>query len=261
MRLLLWKLWQQKQGRDVKELPPPPANGLTSVPVDENWPEGYALVAGYRPCKRRAVRVDMLERLGDMIRDRVFWKPRFTGEERPAGSVEGGGFTVIPDMMSLVGCSGEDFAAVLETLGYRSEHRKVKVEKTAEEKPAEAKAEKSETTEAETTSEEAPAAEQAKGETAVVEQTEQAEPEQAEPEEVEIVVWWPDGTGPFRRKKPVPRDKGRAPGKHGKPARGKDDKKGKPRPRGRKAGTSRRKARMPDPDSPFAVLAKLKMDK
>ena len=53
----------------------------------------------------------MLERLADLVRERVFWKPRFPNEVRPAGSVEGGGFTVVADMMSLVGCSGEDFKA------------------------------------------------------------------------------------------------------------------------------------------------------
>ena len=60
--------------------------------------------------------IDMLERLADVIRDRVFWRPRIAEEARPAGSVEGGGFTVVPDMMSLVGCSGEDFLGILRSL-------------------------------------------------------------------------------------------------------------------------------------------------
>ena len=262
LRLLLWKLWREKQGDKLDDLPPPPANGLTSVPLGDGWPQGFALVAGYRPCGRRAVRVDMLERLGDMIRDRVFWKPRFTGEERPEGSVEGGGFTVIPDMMSLVGCSGDDFAAVLQTLGYRPEHRKMKVEKAEKEQPAEAAAEEksteerpAEASEAEPADQEASATEQSEqAEAAPSAEAEQAEPEHTEPEEVEIVVWWPDGTGPFRkRRKGTPKGKrsqkpGRSAGKGARPPR-----KAKAAPRGKP-----RKEREPDPDSPFAVLAKLK---
>ena len=67
----------------------------------------------------------MLERLSDLIRDRVFWKPRIETEQRPAGSVEGGGFTVVPDMMSLVGCSGEEFEEILVSLGFRAQKRMV----------------------------------------------------------------------------------------------------------------------------------------
>ena len=61
-----------------------------------------------------------------MIRDRVFWRPRFPEEPRPQGSVEGGGFTIVPDMMSLVGCSGEEFQAILRSLDFRMQKRKVK---------------------------------------------------------------------------------------------------------------------------------------
>ncbi len=278
-RLLLWKLWQEQQGREMKDVPPPPANGLTSVPVDENWPEGYALVAGYRPCKRRAVRVDMLERLGDMIRDRVFWKPRFTGEERPEGSVEGGGFMVIPDMMSLVGCSGEDFAAVLETLGYRPETRRVKVEKKTEEaKPEEALAEAEKLSgeaaageaKAEATTQEKPGGEDeaaASAEPAGTTETEATGAdadeagETAGPEEVEIVVWWPDGTGPFRRKRKPVHKGGPTGARRGKPVKGKGGKAGKPPYKGGGRPAPRKKERAPDPDSPFAVLAKLKEQK
>jgi len=123
-RVLLWGLQKEKEGVvTVAELPEPPGQGLTSVEKNPAWPEGFCQVCGYMDCGPRVVRVDMLERLGDMIRERVFWKPRFDGEERPAGSVEGGGFVVIPDMMSLVGCSGDDFSAVLKALGYRAEKR------------------------------------------------------------------------------------------------------------------------------------------
>jgi ATP-dependent RNA helicase SUPV3L1/SUV3 len=82
-------------------------------------------MAGFRICGERCVRIDMLERLADTIRDRVFWRPRFPTEARPPGSVEGGGFAIVPDMMSLVGCSGEEFAGILRSLGFRSENRQI----------------------------------------------------------------------------------------------------------------------------------------
>ena len=215
LRLLLWTLARRREGGldvDIADLPPPPGNGLTSAAADPAWPEGFARVAGYMTCGGRVVRIDMLERLGDMIRDRVFWKPRFDGEERPAGSVEGGGITVIPDMMSLIGCSGEEFAAVLETLGYRKEERPLP--------PAEPEAQ-----------DEAAGTGEQSAEPAVLE------------------VWWPDGTGPFRRQ----RRKGDG-GKRRKPAAQRAPGKAAAKPRPARP----RRDRQPDPDSPFAVLQQLK---
>ena len=65
---------------------------------------------------------------------------------RPSGSVEGGGFTIVPDMMSLVGCSGEDFQAILRSLDFRMHRKKVKVPKA---EPATSAAEPSPTEAAE----------------------------------------------------------------------------------------------------------------
>jgi len=124
---LVLVLWALKQAAadvlDLAKLPAPPQQGLTSVPFDRATPKGFYRTVGFKICGERAVRIDMLERLGDMIRPLVFWKPSKEGEARPAGSVEGGGFTVIPDMMSLVGCSGEEFAQILKSLGFRFERR------------------------------------------------------------------------------------------------------------------------------------------
>ena len=127
LRLLLWALNLQKEGKlDASALPQPPGQGLTSANFDRTTPRGFYGVCGYRICGSRVVRIDMLERLADLIRDRVFWRARFPEEQRPAGSVEGGGFTVVPDMMSLVGCSGEDFLGILRSLDYRMQKKKVK---------------------------------------------------------------------------------------------------------------------------------------
>jgi len=43
--------------------------------------------------------------------------------QKPAGAVAGGGFTVVSGMTSLTGASGEDFASILRSLGYRMERR------------------------------------------------------------------------------------------------------------------------------------------
>jgi ATP-dependent RNA helicase SUPV3L1/SUV3 len=126
LRLVLWGLSLEKDGKlDASSMPAMPGQGLTSVPFDRATPRGFYRTVGFRICGERCVRIDMLERLADTIRDRVFWKPRFEGEARPAGSVEGGGFSVVPDMMSLVGCSGEEFAGILRSLGYKSETRTI----------------------------------------------------------------------------------------------------------------------------------------
>ena len=124
LRLLLWGLSLEKSGALARSaIPEPPGQGLTSLAFDPATPNGFYRIAGFRVCGRRCVRIDMLERLGDLIRNRVFWRPRVPGEARPAGSIEGGGFSVVADMMSLVGCSGEEFAEILRSLGFRMERR------------------------------------------------------------------------------------------------------------------------------------------
>jgi ATP-dependent RNA helicase SUPV3L1/SUV3 len=126
LRLLLWGLGLERDGKiAIENLPSIPGQGLTSVSFDRSTPRGFYRMAGFRICGERCVRIDMLERLADTIRDRVFWRPRFPNEARPPGSVEGGGFAIVPDMMSLVGCSGEEFAGILRSLGFRSERRQI----------------------------------------------------------------------------------------------------------------------------------------
>src|SRR5262249_55155706 len=71
---------------------------------------------------RGAVRVVILERLADLIRPALAWRAGAAGV-KPPGAIEGFGFTVSVGMTSLAGCSGEDFASVLRSLGYRMEKR------------------------------------------------------------------------------------------------------------------------------------------
>jgi ATP-dependent RNA helicase SUPV3L1/SUV3 len=85
-------------------------------------PRTFYRTIGYRVCGERAVRVDILERLADLIRPALAWRPSSPAPQ-PAGAFEGIGFTVTQAMTSLTGSSGEDFASILRALGYRMEKR------------------------------------------------------------------------------------------------------------------------------------------
>jgi ATP-dependent RNA helicase SUPV3L1/SUV3 len=98
------------------------ASGRTSIPVNKDIPKPLYRAAGYRVCGERAVRVDILERLADLIRPALAWRDNAPGV-KPAGALDGTGFTVTVGMTSLVGSSGEDFASILRALGYRMERR------------------------------------------------------------------------------------------------------------------------------------------
>jgi ATP-dependent RNA helicase SUPV3L1/SUV3 len=71
----------------------------------------------------RAVRIDILERLADLVRPLLAWRPTPEVPDPPPGVAPRGGFMVTPAMTSLLGCSGDDFASVLRSLGYRVERR------------------------------------------------------------------------------------------------------------------------------------------
>jgi ATP-dependent RNA helicase SUPV3L1/SUV3 len=98
------------------------SSGRTSFPVDKEVPRTFYRTIGYRVCGERAVRVDILERLADLIRPALAWRPG-SPAPAPAGAFEGIGFTVTQAMTSLTGSSGEDFASILRALGYRMEKR------------------------------------------------------------------------------------------------------------------------------------------
>jgi ATP-dependent RNA helicase SUPV3L1/SUV3 len=205
--LLLWALHGgQEHGIDVDALPARPQQGLTSVAVDPAIPEPYWRAAGFHVAGNRAVRIDMLERLSDLIRARVTWRPAQAEEAKevakvaeakvaeaklaeteeakveeakteeakaeaaepkeatpqaaqpgdaakpeetpkpdaakpraaaksgangkeaappPSGATGDGGFRVVPELMSMVGCSGDEFASILRALGFRLERKKI----------------------------------------------------------------------------------------------------------------------------------------
>ena len=100
LRLVLWSL---ANGLDIFPEAPPP--GLVTVPNLEAVPAEHYLLAGYRKSGARAIRIDMLERLADMIR----------------GEDSRGGFEAKADMLSITGMTLEQFADLMTGLGYRAE--------------------------------------------------------------------------------------------------------------------------------------------
>ncbi|MHB8270950.1 helicase-related protein [Bradyrhizobium sp.] len=97
-------------------------SGRTSFPVDKSLDRDAYRVLGYKQCGERAVRVDILERLADLIRPALSWRAATPGT-KPAGAFDGRSFVVTQAMTSLTGSAGEDFASVLRALGYRMEKR------------------------------------------------------------------------------------------------------------------------------------------
>ncbi len=100
LRLVLWSL---AQGLD--EFPEAPPPGLVTVPSGTTQPPGYHMMAGYRAAGERAIRIDMLERLADMLR---------AEDSR-------GGFEAKADMLSITGMTLEQFADLMQGLGYKAE--------------------------------------------------------------------------------------------------------------------------------------------
>jgi len=106
--------------RDVSHLA---FSGRTSIPLDAAIDRELYRIAGFRAAGSRAIRVDILERLADLIRPAIAYRPGMTEGEPPAGTADGDGFVVTGAMTSLVGCAGPEFGEILKSLGYRSETR------------------------------------------------------------------------------------------------------------------------------------------
>lgn len=125
-RALASLLWAEKQDNvDLSVLSGAQhlaSTGRTSFPIDKALPRDAYRVLGYKQCGERAVRVDILERLADLIRPALAWRETSPGE-KPAGAFDGRGFVVTQAMTSLTGSAGEDFASVLRALGYRMDRR------------------------------------------------------------------------------------------------------------------------------------------
>ena len=259
LRLVLWSL---AAGFDTFPEAPPP--GLVTVPADPDAPPGYFAMAGYRAAGERAIRIDMLERLADMLR---------AADSR-------GGFEATADMLSITGMTLEQFAGLMQGLGYRAERgerEKVKpVDRAVAEAPADAAkaTEKASQTAGAKAAAEVPdagaappvAAPEPDPEVpAKVADTPEEEiapgdaPEVAAPEtEVFYTFTW--APRPPRGARAQPGKPGKAPGKQGKPGktrekpRGKGGPKDKPREdRAKSFGAKPGKTDRIDPDNPFAA--------
>lgn len=208
LRLVLWSLFE---GLDV--FPEAPPAGLVTVPEVTDAPKGYYPRAGYRLAGERAIRIDMLERLADMIR---------------AFDVKGG-FEANPDMLSITGMTLEQFADLMQGLGYTAEKgERDKVKPVTEAKPKDA-----------AVSEEKPE----EGASATPDKTEPAEEDTKEV--FYVFKWVPKARPAAARPAQKPR---------GKPQKAK----GKPKGPQRHSSGPPRKEKAIDPDNPFAALMALK---
>ncbi|XAP13280.1 helicase-related protein [Methylobacterium fujisawaense] len=126
-RTLAAQLWALRNGgldqRGLDEIAHLAGSGRTSIKVDREIAKGLYRAAGFRVSGERAVRVDILERLADLIRPAIAYRPGTTPGAPPDGTADGDGFVATVGMTSLVGCSGEDFASILKSLGYNVETR------------------------------------------------------------------------------------------------------------------------------------------
>ena len=86
-------------------------------------------------CGDRAVRVDILERLADLIRPALSWREGSPGP-KPDGFFDARSFVITGAMTSLTGASGEDFASILRSLGYRMDRKPKPVEVAPSAAPA-----------------------------------------------------------------------------------------------------------------------------
>ena len=138
-RALATQLWAIKhespEAKGVSDLLHLAASGRTSIPVDKETPKALYRTAGYRICGERAVRVDILERLADLIRPALSWREGAPGP-KPDGVFDGRSFVITGAMTSLTGASGEDFASILRSLGYRMDRKPKPVATVAPAAPA-----------------------------------------------------------------------------------------------------------------------------
>jgi ATP-dependent RNA helicase SUPV3L1/SUV3 len=93
-----------QEGDPARALVPGP--GLTSLEIEKGRREADYGAAGFQRCGPRAVRLDILERLADLIRD----------SRKQHGK---GLFAPDAAMATLLGCSHEELRQVLKALGYK----------------------------------------------------------------------------------------------------------------------------------------------
>ncbi len=278
LRLLLWSLAEK-----LDEFPTAPPPGLVTIPVEDSAPDGYYPLSGFYRAGNRAIRIDMLDRLLNMLRE----------QDGRAG------FEATADMLSISGLSLEGFADLMTGIGYRA-RRGERVKRAAAEAsgakdegtaPADSESDAADPASGEAKAaaveiSAAAAAGETSGETGKPEESPQSgeapgpavQDAEEEPEtEVFFEFFWKpkprfrsaDGERKTAKRK-RPEDRGSEQAARGKPGeRRKSPRRPKPANKRRGAGQSlkgppprrqadRRKEKEADPDSPFAILAELK---
>ncbi|MDE3080566.1 MAG: hypothetical protein KGI94_11100, partial [Paracoccaceae bacterium] len=275
LRLVLWSLDQ-----GLSDFPSSPPPGLVTIPNLPDVPREHYTLAGYRPAGARAIRIDMLERLADLLR----------AKDSRAG------FEATADMLSITGMTLEQFADLMGGLGYRAD--KGEREKPRPEAVAEVAADPQQPGEVPAPSPETPAPAPAETPAAPEPEAPEAPPSElpgdapaevpeAPPAEMETFytfTWAPrprgDRRGPQRhRGAPAADGEGRQappgdrPERRERKDRGDQERgKGKPHGKGKPQGKGPRRDDRPkhieaapprrekpiDPDNPFAVLAALR---
>ncbi|MEL6784252.1 MAG: DEAD/DEAH box helicase [Pseudomonadota bacterium] len=271
--------------------------GRTSMAVEEGISADIYRLAGFRVLGRKAVRVDILERLADFIRPAAQWRYQPPAKEeaapveekpvakaeatpetaegetpkpveaqqetkpanaRPEGAWDGHGFMVTTAMLSILGATHEDMADVLRGLGYRAESL---TEDQVRRKLAHWDG---------TPFEPKPVEEKPAAETAETENV--AEPVGAEPveEEIKRIEIWRQNRGDGNRHRGPRRDGQKRDGHQargqGKPDHKQNrDQKHAQRKGGKPGGHQQKRDKKPankpiDPDNPFAALMALKGD-
>ena len=111
LRIILWNIFNRVEKNII-----PPLPGLVTVPILDKVEDSFYEIAGFKNLGSRALRIDMLERLADLIRSEDTKK----------------GFKVTSEMLSITGLSFIQLKDILENLGYKSEKISIKDIKTIE---------------------------------------------------------------------------------------------------------------------------------
>lgn len=100
LRLVLWSV-----ANGLDEFPESPPPGLVTIPNIGEVPKVHYTLSGYHQAGARAIRIDMLERLADILR---------TKDSKA-------GFEATADMLSITGMTLDQFADLMAGLGYKGE--------------------------------------------------------------------------------------------------------------------------------------------
>lgn len=97
---LVAQLWALKHGTPdmpgLAELPQLSASGRTSIKVDPTFDKTLYRLVGFRVAGERAVRLDILERLADIIRPLIAWKATDAASTPPEGALPQGALSASP---------------------------------------------------------------------------------------------------------------------------------------------------------------------